>query len=174
MRKIKQATTIIFFGLAMIATMATSKKTDRVPVSNQITNYAVDSSCAGSISQSKIRVNRSKIVEASFPVEFYADGSDTSEGGHRSFEKLGFQYYSLNIGADSIGKFELTGRDCFVKGQEFATNDSYDPDLGNYWFNKAGFFTKTTYECFDHNQYLCTVSFEELPAGEFSEINAAY
>jgi hypothetical protein len=176
MRKTKQIFTLIFFGFTMVITVATSKVKqgqvlDKFP--DRITNYSVESTCPGSITEAKIRVNRAEIVDGSFPADHYPDDSAAALG-HRSFEKFGFQYYYVNIGTDVHGNFELTGKDCNVKGRESMVNENYDTTMSSYWFYKTGFFTKTTYDCYDHNNYKCSIVFEELPAGEFSEISKTY
>jgi hypothetical protein len=156
----------------MVVTLATSKKPDHTPIPDRITNYAVESSCPGSISDAIIRVNSNKIIDASYPSETSANGTDVSPG-FRSFKDFGFNYNYLNIGVDSRGEGAFVGKDCVVKGRESFVNEGYDPSLNKYWFYKTGFFTKTTYDCFDQNNFVCSVIFEELSAGEFNTVNVA-
>jgi hypothetical protein len=151
-------------------TIATSKvKPGPNILEPHVTNYYVTSNCLNKISEAKIRVNNSAIVEANYPAKTLQDNNGQNYET-RSFEDFGFQYYNVPVGEDLIGKFELSGRDCLIKNKEFLINEQYDKAAKEYWFYRPGYFTKTTYHCYHNNVYQCAINLEELPAVDFKTI----
>ncbi|MCB0363593.1 MAG: hypothetical protein KDD35_12780 [Bdellovibrionales bacterium] len=169
---LKNSFTVAYLVVTFIVTAATSKKGDSTYSSapDRITNYHVASNCSGAIADSRIRVNGQTIIDASFPPEYYDDGSD-GPGGHRNFDKFGFSYAYLSVGEDEIGHFEFEGRNCIVTEKLTTPNEEYNSSLLQYWFAFPGYFTNTVYECNDNGHYKCTISFEELEAVEFNQIS---
>ena len=165
----KKLITITYLIATFIVTAATSKGGRSFTENNDLyTNYAVFSSCPGSINDANIQVNRSvitkvKIFEDTLPLS-------TQEFELKSFKAFGLANDTQFIGEPSLGLGEKSTHKCEVKRTVMFPNHEYNPNQTQYFFQNPGQLTATTYECSLNGQYYCSVDFEELPAGAFTEL----
>jgi hypothetical protein len=158
---LKTGLTVAYLFSALAITVATSKGGSGSGTSIGVTNYAISTSCPGSLGDMVVRSNSGTIEKSIFP-----NGQPTQKPV--DYRKFGFPNKTLLVGMDQIGIDNETS--CKIIEKTSVTNNGYDESKPFQSFHTLGQLTTFTYSCTKPQGATCRIVVRELPTGPLEEV----
>ncbi len=163
---VKKVLTVGYLLSVFVVTAATSKSRDGgvAPLGSGTTNFSIETNCQPSSEIVAIRAENGTIRRAMTSNRYVNTNPSVT------FRSLGFPNQTMLVGTDQYGVDTFAPEKCLVKNTYTRPNPMPIDPASEFVFADPGSLTTYLYDCYEHGNYVCSISLTELPAGELQNV----